>query len=370
MQKKLFQWTPLCVLFFFFLPYIGELGRAVFEPLGKYYYVILALIAFSEAFVRRLVLHRDGLFRWMLRGFFIPCGVVAAAMAASWFFCENTVDNCAFAVVIAFFCCYFCALPETQAFLRRLGAGAMLCLGVMALVTLLEGKASHFNPNSYGFISCAMFLFGSLYFFAGEKPVYRQPLFWGSLVAAVCLISPVYGCETQLVCLGFFLVWLCLLPLISGRKWRFVCATGAVFAVVLFLPLVTYVLIDWGVLPTSFITDRGERWNETMAALQEVGLFRVARQMVRPHNGFLDMAVKYGVIPGLGVYVGLFFMVLRCYSAVRSSKTNGAIYSILMTFLLMNSVESFFVGLTDCYYLLLALALLFVRAQREGASCG
>ncbi len=378
-KNKVLQWSPLFVIFLFFLPYIGEVGKVFFYPVGKYYYVILAILGLAEALARRYYLQGETeprqLAYWVLRRFGIPCGIVAVAMVFSLLLCDNTVDNCAFAVVIAFFGCYFCTIPATKTFLRRLGMGAMLCLGAMALVTLLEQKASYFNPNSYGFISCALFLFASLYFYTGKKPFYLQPLFWVSLAVSFVLVFLVYRCETQLVSVVFFLAWMFFLPYILGSKKRFALITGGVFAFTLLLPVVAYILIQWGVLSTDFITRRGERWWDVFEAFKTFGLFRIVPGdavpptsvwgSIGPHNGYLDMATKYGIIPSLVVYIGMFLVVLGTYPAVKKNKNNQPLYGIVMTFVLMNSVESFFVGLTDCYYMVLALALLWNRQRME-----
>ena len=335
-KNKLLQWSPLFVIFLFVLPYFGEIGKFFFVPTGKYYYVLMALIGLAEALARRYYLQGETepkqLLRWLLPQFGIPCGIVAVVMVFSLLLCDNTVDNCAFAVVIAFFGCYFCTIPATKTFLRRLGVGSMICLGVVALVTLLEQKASYFNPNSYGFICCALFLFASLYFYAEKQPVYRQPLFWVSLAVSVVLIFLVYRCETQLISVMFFVAFMFFLPYILGDKKRFTLVAGGIFAFTLLLPVISYILIQWGILSTDFISRRGERWWDVFEAFKIFGLFRIVPgdavpstsvwTTIGPHNGYLDMATKYGIIPSLVVYIGMVLVVLRTYPAVKKNKNN------------------------------------------------
>lgn len=362
-NSKLALW----VVAFLCIPYLGNIGGMVFSSVGKYYYVVLGVVCTGD------MVYNLWKRNWDVRGFLnygrnkivIPVLVVLVLLVAISLLLGNTFDNVAFGILLLFFYFYYAQLYVTDVFLEQIGKGATVLLYVEGFLTMIaDTRLEYFNPNSYAFFATVMFMFSCLYVCKGERSRQKTTVFCLNAIMAFALCYLVYKSETQLLSLVLFIMLVLAGRWMTERTKLYRLFVLTVFAFVILLPLVTCLLIEMNVLTTDFLSMRGMRWMDATADLRAAGLLRVSNSDVGPHNGVLDICLKYGVLASIGGLVVLFCTIASKSTAVKSDRMNRLLFYIVITLVFMNSVESFMVGLTDGYVMLIALAMLSSRSEK------
>ena len=356
MKRAIVDLFVFLVLLMLFFPYMGDVGAAVFKMLGKYYYLIVmsicsVCILLKTFFNPKQVMKKIG-FKVLL---------LLALYLVYFLIFYNSTDNILFGVLLfAFFTFSYLAFGDRN--LRLVCETSTLVFYVFFVISLIK-KCTYFNPNSYAFISTELYLWSIfLLQYLRKKP--RIFLFIVNTMIGVVLTYVIYNSATQLICvLGFAFLYLI-------RKWKFTntkvfyySAIFVLFFSLVVFPFIVTAFVDSGVLDVTFFTNRGGRWLQARDAIQSVGFFNVYTKKIGAHNGFLEMCLNYSTFIALLYVLFLFVILVRFYKVYRRDPRAKMLGFMFMIFILMNCTESFFIGLTDSYFLLIVLACIVMRLK-------
>ena len=345
---------------------MGDFGRIVFSSMGKNYYVLLACICICDIVLTslmRVVIIIDDYKKKLLQKLLIIGMTMLLTLVLG-----NTLDNAFLGIILLLFYYYFATMDATDEFLKSVGKGAIIFLYLEGILTLLaDVRLSYFNPNSYAVFSIVMFMFSTLYVKELKSVWWKYTLTLANTAVAFYLCFIVYKSETQLLSMALFIA------LILFGKWTAIKAfimriviTG-VFAFTVLLPLLTAFLIRLNVLSLSAFSSRGYRWTATLQELNRVGFFGVSNSNIGAHNGVLDLCLKYGVFATVIFVVVFFATVITKARWVRNDTKSEVLMCMVISLVFMNSVESFFVGLTDSYPLIMIVAWISKRTYENRA---
>ena len=379
------------------LPYVGDLGQTVFEPTGKFYYVFVGLLCAVEFLFRWrnknlswFPVYRDGTGMYVKKSHRYPtqkrvgytlcnmlCIVVALGAITVWtfVFAGNGMDNVFFGGLLIAFFLYFSTFTATDGYLEKIGLVAIGVMYAFALANALNVKKfDYFNPNSYALFSSVLFVLTTLYTHNKGLKKKKWLLFHLNFAVAFLLVEYVYYSETQMVVILFMYLIVVFRHLLFEYRILYTLFTLGIFAAVIVLPVGVAFLVNAGVLSRTFFTNRGGLWVDAVSKLKEFGLFGVAtfsETGLTPHNGFFDACFKYSAAGTLLFMVAMLIFLLRAYPYIKRDDNNQLLYGATMVFFFMNSMEAILVGLSDAYFLLLVLALLFSRVlQARRAQAG
>lgn len=348
------------ILVCLFIPYCGTLGSNIFSRLGKNYYIIVGAICFAYVIykVSFLLLFKNK--KIALISIFLLLLLFSILLINTGF-----KDNFLFGVLlITFFLFSFVAIDKGQ--LLNMGKISMFMLVLFFAISVIK-RITYFNPNSYAFISTELYLW-SLYYVSTRKKSTRIFLFLILSAIAIALTYIIYNSATQVICVIFFaMLYLMRKTRLIKRKGTFIIMISTVFLFTVCLPFIVYFLIGKGVLDYTFFTNRGERWTLAINAIKKVGLFRVYSEAIGAHNGFLELALNYTFVFAVIYMLIMFFVILSCYKIYKKDRQARIVVFIITTFVLMNCSESFFIGLTDSYFIIMPLAslvALYIKKRR------
>ena len=354
------------ILILLCIPYMGDIGRIVFSAMGKKYYILLACICVFDMVLTslvRVVIIIDDYKKKLIQ----KVSIVAVTMLLTLVL-GNTLDNAFLGIIFLLFYYYFATIDASDEFLKRVGKGATIFLYLEGILTLLaDVRLDYFNPNSYAFFSVVMFMFSTLYIKEIKLALWRYTVALANAAVAFYLCFIVYKSETQLLSLLLFII------LILFGRWNAIkalvmrCIIIGVFAFTVLLPLITSLLVDLNFLSVDAFSSRGYRWTTTLQELNRVGMFWVSNANIGAHNGVLDICLKYGVFATVIFVVIFFATVIKKSRLVRGDTKCETLICMVISLVFMNSVESFFVGLTDAYPLIMIVAWISERTYGNRA---
>ncbi len=350
-MKKVLNIIPILVIIMLIFPYLGSLGASVFAAAGKFYYAFISVICLIYfAFkLPKFTAKRNHKIKMIFMLFLV-------FYLLFFIFIRNSLDNVFFGLILfIFFAFSFVAYRGVN--LKYIGLISTIALYLFLVITVIN-KCTYFNPNSYAFISSELY-FWSIFYLEFKKKNTRRVMFVINTIAELFLCYIVYNSATQLICVAFFafLFMIRRIKFMKSKAFYYLFVIG-IFLFVMLLPIVTVYFIDKGVLDLTFFTNRGERWVWATDGIKEVGIFNVYAKDIGAHNGYMEMALKYSLVFATVYMIILFIALLSCYKIYRRNKFARTLIFIFMTFILMNCSESFFVGLTDAYFLVITFASL------------
>lgn len=361
MKKRIFNIWFILIFVLFLLPYLGGVGELVFAPLGKYYYAGLFCVCAANFACRFFFLKQSINFKYVryLKNIRektsakIVCACVLA-LAACFFLFGYSMQNRIFGIVLIGCFAFFATYRYDETLLDAVAVAAALYLYFIFIASVFGGNFSYFNSNSYALITTALLFFTALH---SKKTRFWWIIFAINAAIAVYTAQIIYKSETQLLSVLFFIgLFVFRKKLLSGG-----CLTKLllcyVFAFTVLLPFVSYGLLRAGVLPSNFLSSRAICWRGTIDKIFESGLFSAAgtdavEAYAKPHNGFLDVAYKY-TLPTAALFIAcLMLLYWRLSDRLQKNSFRQTVFAIILSYVLMNSVESVFVGLSDGYFLL------------------
>lgn len=399
LQKIKFRYKGnfLLPIILLFLPYVGDLGKLIFEPTGKFYYVVVGLLCGIECIFRLrnknfswFPVYRDesGMYvkknqgyptqkrgGYTLSNMLLTVFALAAVIAGTFVFASNGLDNVFFGFLLLAFFLYFSTFSASDGYLEKLG---LIAIGVMYAFAfgnaLNVKKFDYFNPNSYALFASVLFVLTTFYTHNKALKKKKWLLFHFNFFVAFLLVEYVYYSETQMVVILFMYLIIVFRYLLFEYRILYTLFTLAIFSAVIVLPVGVAFLVNAGFLGRASFTNRGGLWLDAMSKLKEFGLFGVAafsEDGLTPHNGFLDACFKYSALGTLLFMGAMLVFLLRAYPYIKRDDNNQLLYGAVMVFFFMNSMEAILVGLSDAYFMLLVLALLFSRVlQAKRAQAG
>lgn len=357
-------WLYLLVLLFF-IPFFGNFGQSIFAPLGKYYYAILFIFCYINLICRYLFCYstiNEFFSRKQNNNFLFR--VVAFIISYCLIFCvflNDAVEDFLYAIVIIGFLLFFSSYKYSFRNLSTLSSLACI-INIIFFMFSQISKFTYFNPNTYAEITTILFLFSCI--------GYRNNVKWKmirllNLIITIYTAEIIYRSETQLLVLLFFLALYMLRKFIFKTSTRCKFTILLVWLFVLFLPFISYILVKLGIASQGIFTDRGERWVISIDALINNGIFSSNLDVPGSHNGFLDICVKYTFIGAVIFIVIMIRTYFRYCPYILKDITKIVILCTILSIVLMNSVESVFVGLTDGYFLMMLTGILISLCINE-----
>jgi len=350
-MKKILNIIPTLIIIMLIFPYLGSMGASIFSAVGKIYYIgvsffCIIYIAFK---LPKLTSKRN----YRIKMTFI---IFLVFYLLLFIFIRNSLDNVFFGLILfIFFAFAFIAYRGVN--LKYIGLVSTIGLYLFFIITVIN-KCTYFNPNSYAFISSELYFF-SVFFLEFKKKKMRRIMFTINTLIGLFLSYIVYNSATQLICVGLFafIFMIRKMKFIKSKIFYYLFVTS-IFLFVMLLPVVVVFFINKGILDVTFFTSRGERWVWAIDGIKEVGIFNVYTKNIGAHNGYMEMALKYSLVFATIYMLILFVTLLSCYKIYRRNKYARTLILIFMMFILMNNSESFFVGLTDAYFLVITFASL------------
>ena len=353
------------ILILFFVPFLGDLGKTVFMPLGKFYYSIIFIFCFVN-FVCRYFFNEK-----LINGiFYAPKSkkslyyLVFFAVILSFILCvlvNRAIDNFLYFVILVGFFVFFITYKYTSKNLVVISLlGGILLLLVFVFFSFK--KFEYFNPNSYAEIATVLFLLTNV---NHKRTAESRILFFINLIVAVYTAEFIYGSETQLLAIVFFVFLVAMRRFILKTPKRCKVVVLFVWAFVVALPFISYILISKNVLDLDIFTNRGERWFDSIKSIREFGIFSSGMTVPGSHNGFLDLCVKYTFFGAIIYVVIMIAVIWRNSRYIVKNDSVTVILCAVLSIVLMNSVESLFVGLTDSYFLLIFMGMLVSLSLNE-----
>ena len=370
-MTKFYKRIDFSIIFsylYLLFPYLGKAGSRVFSALGKNYYIILCFFLFSVVCYRlvsnqhkyeepssELELHLSKIDKRKIYKFF----TILLCLLFVSYFVGNSVNNVFFAVMLIVYFYEFYTLKINTETLKAIGFISTIMIYIISIFSSINGRFSYFNPNSYAYISTLVFLF-SCFFTLFTKKFSLKVLTIINFIMSIYNTEFIYKSETQLLSIAFFACLLIFGSLIYTSKFMYKSFNVFVFVIVCCIPFICYLLISKGILTTDIFTTRGERWVNSINSLKNSLFIKPGDNSIGAHNGFLDMCLKYGYFISILFVLALLHLIQTVRLSFKNVQ-NILLYYIFMTLLFMNIVESFFMGLTDSYFYIFVVAILYSR---------
>ena len=194
----------------------------------------------------------------------------------------------------------------------------------------------------------------SLFSISHNDKLSRRALFLVNTLIAISLVYFIYNSATQLICVLLFATfWIVRNHKLISSLSFFIIIELFVFGFVILLPYVAYELINGGRLTIYFFTNRGERWLLSIREIQDIGIFAISNKTIGAHNGFIEASLEYSLFFNIIYITFVFIGVLSTFNVYHKNKDGRLLVLLFTTYILMNVSESFFVGLTDSYFLII-----------------
>lgn len=370
-KKRVFNIWFVLIFMLFLLPYLGGVGQLVFEPLGKYYYAIVFCVC-AVNFAVRFFLYKDSVnLKYFDKRYFkktkktvVYVLIFLAVLligAICVLFGYSSEDGLFGAVLLSLFV-YFSTYRYDDTLRSAISVTSTLYLYFIVISSLIGERFSYFNPNSYALFLSVLFFFSALY--SGKSPIWKI-LSYVNFIVTICTVQFIYKTETQTITVFFFFVLLLLKNrLLNGGAFTKLLLFY-LFAFTVLLPFLSALLYRAGFVDGTFFSNRAEVWKDAIERIFNAGIFHAAGteqgeifSTVMAHNGFLDICVKYTLPVAVAAMAGLIFLYFKLSSHLRNNRFRQTAFAAILAFVLMNSVESVFVGLCDGYFMLFISGML------------
>lgn len=346
----------VAIFIMLFVPFLGRLGSLVFTSTGKYLYFLMAIFLLADMFIR--MIYFDSIWVHALQEMLFFSAIILVTLAFG-----NNVNNIGIAIVLIVFFFYFMNIDANDEFLLRLGKISFCIYMMFTVITFVPQLFYlHFNTNSYGFVAFCLYAWSCFYILHLPK-LKKILLLTLNTVIFMLMFKFKYPSETQVLSLMVLILTFILKNVIRKNRWFYNAYITAVFGFAFFLPLVTMLLIKYGVLTGSFLSSRGFRWISAFKALTESGLLKVSAAEVGAHNGFLEMCLQYNVITTLIVTAGLLVISFKGYPAVKEGKSGYILFAIFASCIFMNASEAIIVNMSFGYFMFMSLGMLVSRSN-------
>lgn len=378
-NRKNVDWITLTILGILIFPYLFFIGEYAFDFLGKYYYAITGVIALTLFLIFKLpkllkniknVRNINGRTKALL----VLVAIFVLYLFIILLFNNISLDDYLFANLLMVFLFVFCFSDFNEDTLKVLSILSLACITYLTFKNFIFGRSLFFNPNTYSYLFTILTICFSCYFYINPS---KNGIRLVVLVFLISLVNDlvIYESDAQIVALGLLGLLLIHSKKIIENKKLYVAITLGLFVIVASFGFIVNFLIRNDILiDETFISYRGQIFMQAVEVLCSysvtlvkcypfTGLYGEFYEAVAtsPHNGFLDACFRLTPL-GACIFLIIFaFIVIASLKNFKKDKTSIFLYFSAITLILLNTVESFMLGLNDAYFVLIILGALVSR---------